>query len=159
LEQLDARIERRLLLRVLRTLGDVALELTSAGEIALSAQRTPAGALLLGMRADGFVAGAPTAAQEGDIAAIVLGDGERKEPRARRLLAMRLAIAARLVESHPGTLRADPSGLLSIEVDGPGAAAAPVSDEAQASADVALALSYMAAMGHDLRTPLNAILG
>ena len=150
LEQLDACIERRLLLRVLRTLGAVALDVTSAGEIALSASATRSGMLQLRLRADGF-AGQATE----DLARFVPASVAHE--RARRLLAMRLAIAQRLVETHPGALSGEPDGSLLIEV--PAQPAPVLTDDAQAESDVAMALSYMAAMGHDLRTPLNAILG
>jgi signal transduction histidine kinase len=150
LEQLDACIERRLLLRVLRTLGAVALEVTAAGEIALRANTTENGMLQLRLRADGF-AGRATE----ELAQLV--PPRIAHERARRLLAMRLAIAQRLVATHPGALSGEPDGSLLIEV--PAQPAPVTTDEAQAEADVAMALSYMAAMGHDLRTPLNAILG
>ncbi|MET0389985.1 MAG: HAMP domain-containing sensor histidine kinase, partial [Polyangiales bacterium] len=157
---IEARLERRLLQRVLRALGEVALSATSAGGVSLGVQWVEPRRLRLWLVADGFgsllPASEPVLAMT-DPALFALGPA-RPRDRARRLSGMRFAIAQRLLQRH--------GAQLSVERHGPGdclALTLPTdvrpSGASSDDAEVSLALSYIAGMGHDLRTPLNAILG
>jgi len=153
---LEARIDRRLLSRALRALGDSALHATTAGGITLGAALRGS-ELQLWVAADGFQARPDHALDPVELA---LGPA-RAHDRARRIGGMRIAIVARLLALHGGGLSAErraDRGALCVRMPLTAAGAAHAGDDAQ-SADVALALAYIAAMSHDLRTPLNAILG
>jgi signal transduction histidine kinase len=172
-----AWVDRAQLVRVLRVLGELAIDVTVSGEVALEVYALPGerGILSIGLRvrADGQLFTPPVPGER-------VSSANVREERVRRL---KLQMAERLAERELGRLELEvqESGSqlsLILPRDQPEStrdrpevqARPPASPSAQVAAagqlaaavdqgDIPLAVRYLAASGHDLRTPLNAILG
>jgi signal transduction histidine kinase len=133
------------LARLLRLLGELALQATSSGEVSFEAESGES-EVCVRVRADGplFPEAPPRADRPSSPA-------ERDD----RLRRMRFDMAQRLTERSLGRLSLDGNELC---LRMPRDARSRVRDQAT-RADIPLAVRYLAASGHDLRTPLNAILG
>ena len=133
------------LARLLRLLGELALQATSSGEVSIQASGAP-GEVCVRVRADGPLF--PTPPPRADRPS---SPAERDD----RLRHMRYDMALRLTERSLGRLELTDNELLLYM---PRDARSLVRGQAT-RADIPLAVRYLAASGHDLRTPLNAILG
>lgn len=159
LESLEAQLDQRLLQRGLRCLGEVALYCTSSGEIALAVNKL-AESLEVFVLADGFRQTALSALAP-DMEALLESDSHPRE-RAERIARLKLAIARQLLARHGATLTIETyeeRPALCVRVPLMAADSPAIALPETGDADVALGLTYIAAMSHDLRTPLNAILG
>jgi len=153
-DSLELQLDQRLLERVLRCLGDVALTRTQAGEIALGVERSDS-ALELWVKGDGFRSAGPS------LPALLQAQAQPRD-RVERIAGLKLAIARQLLLRHGGSLSlgtVEGQPALCVRVPLMAADAPAVAAPETGDADVALGLTYIAAMSHDLRTPLNAILG
>jgi signal transduction histidine kinase len=133
------------LARLLRLLGELALQATSSGQVSIEVETLGDG-VCVHVRADGPLF--PTPAPRADRPS---SPAERDD----RLRRMRYDMAQRLTERSLGRLELLDNELrLHMPRDTRSLA------RGQATrADIPLAVRYLAATGHDLRTPLNAILG
>jgi len=155
---IEARLERRLVSRALRALGDMALSGTAAGEIAFGVAGAANHNLGLWIAADGFDA---SVAVDGDVERFVVGP-VRPHDRVRRLAGMRFSIARALLARLGAVLSVSSvhgNRVLGLHIPVVESAAQAPRLGREGLSEVTLALDYIAAMGHDLRTPLNAILG
>jgi signal transduction histidine kinase len=154
-DHLEVWVDRGALMRVLRALGELALNATTAGEISLTAACV-ADELHVRVHGDGLSLPA------GLLAADSGHDAARPGARDNRLFRLRLLIARKLAERLPATLVAEQnargSSLVLVTCAGPDRSGLAATGGATVE-DVSLAIGYLAAMGHDLRTPLNAITG
>jgi signal transduction histidine kinase len=153
-DSLELQLDQRLLGRALRCLGDVALTRTQAGEVALGVERTDS-AVELWVKGDGFRSAGPS------LPALLTATTQPRD-RIEQIARLKLAIARQLLLRHGGNLSLgtiEEQPALCVRVPLMAADAPAVALPETGDADVALALTYIAAMSHDLRTPLNAILG
>ncbi len=149
-------VDRSELARVLRVLGELALQATASGEVVFEVapgdpQDPDVSELCLLVRADGplFPSLAPRVDRPSSPA--------ERDTRLRRL---RLELARRLIERGLGRLevRTSETGTSALALLLPRDGRSWVRSQAT-RADIPVAVRYLAATGHDLRTPLNAILG
>ena len=138
-------VDKSELARLLRLLGELALQATASGQVSLDAEYT-GGEVCVRVRADGPLF--PTPPSRADRPS---SPAERDD----RLRRMRYEMAQRLTERSLGRLeRTDTELCLRMPRD-----ARTIERGHATRADIPLAVRYLAASGHDLRTPLNAILG
>jgi len=138
------------LTRVLRVLGELALQATASGEVSLPVS-VEEPEVCVAVRSDGPLF--PAAPSRSDRPS---SPAERDD----RLRRLRLEMARRLIDRALGRLElrsADPAtNELAVWLPRDGRSLV----RGQATrADIPVAVRYLAATGHDLRTPLNAILG
>jgi len=154
LDSLELQLDQRLLARAMRCLGDVALTRTQSGEIALGIERSDS-ALELWVQGDGFRSAGPS------LPALLTPEAHPRD-RAEHIARLKLAIARQLLQRHGGSLTlgtVESQPALCVRVPLMAADAPAVALSETGDADVALGLTFIAAMSHDLRTPLNAVLG
>jgi len=155
-EQAVVCLNRPALLRVLRVLGRVALEVTPSGEVTCGARLITERRLLLWIAADGFAAHATDPSQ-------LVFNGTTSRVRMQRAARVRMSIAQVLLSRLSSTLivqNVEGRAVLAFELPVAQRISGGFAPSALPTrADISLAQAYLAAMGHDLRSPLNAIVG
>lgn len=144
--------DRAQLSRVLRVLGELAIDVTVSGEVALEAVATGEldAPVCLRVRADG-----PLWKERAVSGEQPSSPGSRDDRlRQLRLQMVEVLVGRALGRFEPSTHESGSQLALFLAAERLTPQLAP-----QSQGDIPLAVRYLAASGHDLRTPLNAILG